>query len=259
MPTIATVWPASDARCGGRCSWHSRAVRPGRAGQSSSDDRQLHRGRRVGTDRIPRKPRKERAATRSPIRTRAPRHASPSASTTPQPSWPRAPGSVGKCCHSGPAQGVRLDAHTPHPSRRKPHLPGPGLGDADRLDRDVAGAGEAGGLHGPARGRGRAVRVQCGSVDEAAPFASAAPSGAPGRCHDGFLNPPPAARGNRCWSMATASGSRAPRTVLAAIPRATRPRRDRNRDRAPRDLGGRHHRSGRARARACRSSLRGAG
>jgi hypothetical protein len=68
------------------------------------------------------------AAMRSPIA--SPSTPSPSVSMTPQPSCPSAPGSDGNCIHSGPAQGVRLEAQTPQPWRRTRTCPGPGSGRA---------------------------------------------------------------------------------------------------------------------------------
>jgi hypothetical protein len=63
-------------------------------------------------------------------------HPLPTASTTPQPSWPRPPGSVGNCIHSGPAQGVRFEAQTPQPSRRTRTWPwGTWLGPGSRPGR----------------------------------------------------------------------------------------------------------------------------
>src|SRR5690554_946967 len=50
------------------------------------------------------------------------------ASMTPQPSCPSPPGSVGNFIQSGPAQGVRFEAQTPHPSSRRRTWPGPGSG-----------------------------------------------------------------------------------------------------------------------------------
>src|SRR5688500_14908904 len=51
-------------------------------------------------------------------------------STTPQPSCPSPPGSVGNFIHSGPAQGPRFEAQTPQPSSRMRTCPGPGSGNA---------------------------------------------------------------------------------------------------------------------------------
>jgi hypothetical protein len=70
----------------------------------------------------------------------------PTASTTPQPSWPRPPGAVGNSIHSGPAQGRGS-------TRRRRNLR-----DA-RAPRPGPGRAAAGRRHRPARGRGRARRA----------------------------------------------------------------------------------------------------
>ena len=66
MPTTATVWPAA-IRCGGRCSWRSRAARPGKAGRRArrgAAPRPRPRRRRIR--RRPCRERRDAVAPRQP-------------------------------------------------------------------------------------------------------------------------------------------------------------------------------------------------
>ena len=127
------------------------------AAQRLARERLSRQRRPGGGPRRPRRPRRTRRSSCRRARPRgrpapAPPRPSPSASTTPHPSCPSAPGSVGNCIHSGPAHGVRLEAQTPHPSRRTRTCPGPGSGSVGLFHPHLPRPGQDRGPHRPRRG-----------------------------------------------------------------------------------------------------------
>ena len=122
-PMMATVWPA-------RMSLRQKMLKAQPNGSSGKSSCARASGSFTTCDASARSNCAYALPLNMPTRSPACRSGTPSpvASTTPQPSCPSAPGSVGNCIHSGPSQGVRFEAHTPQPSSRTRTCPAPGSG-----------------------------------------------------------------------------------------------------------------------------------